>query len=247
MDNEKVLEELRKHFRKCGFNLTFAVDPAEYENSEGIKKNLNNIFPDVKSIILIGFAGKSFWNTFQEFLKANPKFETENIDLIDNYSILKFGEASTILENNGISHKFIYPFGESTFDLNFMKLGELGGAGVKSLLGILLHPVYGPWISLRGAMLTDLTLNQFDSPLSDFAPCPSCDKPCISSCPANTISETGWDWESCIKFRLSNDTCSSSCASRRSCPYGEQEQYSQQQLEYHHKFVLKSVKEYFDT
>lgn len=247
MENKKVLEKLRKHFQKCGFNLTFTVDPLEYDSSAGIKKDLNTLFHNVKSVILIGFGGNTFWSTFQDYLQANPEFKSNNIDLIDNYSILKFCEASKILDNNGISYKIVYPFGESSFDLNFMKLGELAGAGVNSLLGILLHPVYGPWISLRGAILADLSLDEYDKPLRNFAPCPSCDKPCISACPADTISESGWDWESCIKFRLSDNTCANSCASRRACPYGEPEQYSEEQLEYHHKFVLKSVREYLDT
>lgn len=246
MDPENVLEELREFFLQSGFNLTLTIDPVEYENTLGIKINLNTLFPEVKSILLIGFGGKSFWGVFQEYLKNTPEYKSDRINLIDDYSVLKFKEASNILNEYHVSHKSVYPFGENALDLNFLKMGELAGAGIKSLLGILLHPVYGPWISLRGAILTNLTLNQFDSPLSDFTPCPSCNKPCISVCPANTISESGWDWESCMKFRLSNDTCAKSCASRRACPYGEQEQYSEQQLEYHHKFVLNNVKEFFD-
>jgi epoxyqueuosine reductase QueG len=246
MDPENVLEELREFFLQSGFNLTLTIDPVEYANTAGTKKHLNTLLPEVKSILLIGFSGKSFWGVFQEYLKNNPEYKSDRINLIDDYSVLKFKEASHILNKYRVSHKSVYPFGENALDLNFLKLGELAGAGVKSLLGILLHPLYGPWISLRGAILTNLMLNQFDSPLSDFTPCPSCNKPCISVCPANTISESGWDWESCMKFRLSDDTCAKSCASRRACPYGKQEQYSEQQLEYHHNFVLNNVKEYFD-
>jgi epoxyqueuosine reductase len=246
MDPENVLEELREFFLQSGFNLTLTIDPVEYANTAGTKKHLNTLLPEVKSILLIGFSGKSFWGVFQEYLKNNPEYKSDRINLIDDYSVLKFKEASHILNKYRVSHKSVYPFGENALDLNFLRLGELGGVGVKSLLGILLHPYYGPWTSLRGAFVTDLDLKRFNEPLTKFNPCPSCDKPCISACPANTISESGWDWESCMKFRLSDDTCAKSCASRRACPYGEQEQYSEQQLEYHHNFVLNNVKEYFD-
>jgi len=245
MDPKTVLEQLRAYFLDSGFNLTLAINSAKYNEAQASTKKLEAIFPQAKSIILVGFAGKQFWSIFQDYLQNNPEFKNNNIDLIDNYSVLKFNEASEILNTNQIDFKTVYPFGYNALDLNFLKLGELAGAGVPSLLGILLHPFYGPWISLRGAFITNMELSEYDQPLSDFSPCPSCDKPCISACPINTISEVGWDWESCMKFRISDETCSSLCASRRACPYGQEEQYTLEQLHYHHEFVLKSVKHYF--
>jgi len=246
MDPENVLEELRSYFLTIGFNLTLSVNPELYSADLGSSKKLGSIFADAKSIILIGFGGKGFWDIFQKYLRDNPGFKTNNVDLIDNYSVLKLKEAANILDANQVAYKILYPFGEDALDLNFLRLGELGGAGVPSLLGILLHPVYGPWISLRGAIITDMEFKEYGENLSSFSPCPTCDKPCISACPVNTISESGWDWESCMKFRISDETCAKSCASRRACPYGEEEQYSEDQLQYHHKFVLKSVKKYFE-
>ena len=245
MNPEIVLEKLTKSFLDSGFNLTLTVKSSEYGKALGINKGVESLFAEAKSIVLVGFAGKSFWGVFKDYLEKNPDFKNKNIDLIDNYSVLKFKEASQILESHKIDHRTVFPFGDDATRLNFLKLGELCGAGVPSLLGILLHPVYGPWISLRGAFITELELNEYDGPISGFSPCPSCDKPCISACPANTISTSGWNWESCMKFRISDETCAKSCASRRACPYGKAEQYSQEQLHYHHKFVLKSVKEYF--
>jgi len=245
MTPNEVLEELRRHFLDSGFNLTLAIEAFKYSSANSDANKLDPLFPNARSIILVGFGGKQFWSIFQDYLRNNPDFKANNVDLIDSYSVLKFNEAKQILESNKISFDAAYPFGEDTLRLNFLKLGELGGAGVPSLLGILLHPVYGPWISLRGALITDMELDQYDLPLSDFSPCPSCNKPCIAACPVSTISESGWDWESCMRYRISDETCSHSCASRRACPYGKDEQYSELQLHYHHEFVLKSVKEYF--
>jgi len=245
MDPEIVLEELSKYFLDSGFNLTLKIKSSEYGMAPGTSKIVESLFPQAKSIVLVGFAGKSFWEIFQDYLQKNPDFKNNNIDLIDNYTVLKFKEAARILNSHKIDYKMVFPFGRDGAQLNFLKLGELCGAGVPSLLGILLHPVFGPWISLRGAFITSLEMNEYDGPISEFSPCPSCDKPCITACPINTISTSGWDWESCMRFRISDETCSKSCASRRACPYGKTEQYSDEQLHYHHKFVLKSVKEYF--
>ena len=91
----------------------------------------------------------------------------------------------------------------------------------------------------------DIDFDSYDEALKEFDPCPSCDKPCIAACPENTISETGWDWEACMKYRMKEPVCSSNCASRRACPYGKETQYSEEQLEYHHNFVLRNVRNYF--
>ena len=245
MNPERVLEELSKYFQDSGFNLTLRIKSSEYGKALGLSKSVESLFGEAKSIVLVGFAGKSFWGVFKDYLERNPEFKNRNVDLIDNYTVLRFKEAAKILNSHKIDYKTVFPFGKDGTQLNFLKLGELGGAGVSSLLGILLHPVYGPWISLRGAFITNLELNEYDGPIFGFSPCPSCDKPCISACPVNTISISGWDWEACMKFRISDDTCAKSCASRRACPYGKTEQYSEEQLHYHHKFVLRSVKEYF--
>jgi len=246
MNPETVLEQLRKHFLDSGFNLTLTINQSQYDATPRLTKKLKSIFPQAKSVILVGFAGKEFWAVFKDYLQKNPEFKTNNIDLIDNYSVLKFNEAAKILNTRQVIYEIAYPFGKDALDLNFLRLGELSGAGVPSLLGILLHPVYGPWISLRGAIITNMGFNEYNETLSDFSPCPACDKPCISACPINTISNSGWDWESCMRFRISDETCSHTCASRRACPYGKDQQYSEEQLHYHHEFVLKSIKKYFD-
>jgi epoxyqueuosine reductase QueG len=159
---------------------------------------------------------------------------------------LVFGKLSSKTEAfSGKGYKIIFPFGKDALDLDFVKLGILGGIGVPSILGLLLHPVYGTWISLRGAIITDVEFGDYDSPLVNFDPCPSCGKPCITACPASTVSEKGWDWESCMRYRLDSDMCSGKCSSRLACPYGKDHAYGSEQIAYHHKFVLKSVREYF--
>lgn len=245
MKPEVILQRLKSISRDSGFNIIQTISACAYNNLVSKQKSASEILPGARSITLIGFGGNAFWETFNDYLDSNPDFKEVNEDLIDNYSLLVFEELSGVLNENGVKHRAIFPFGAEGTALDFVKLGQVSGAGVSSLLGILLHPVYGPWISLRGALITGLNLDRYDSPL-DFEPCPSCHKPCISACPANTVSESGWDWESCMRFRLAEDTCSSSCASRRACPYGKALQYSEEQMAYHHKFVLRNVKKYFE-
>lgn len=246
MKPEAVLDRIKTVSKDSGFNITRTISVRAYDSLVSEQKRASSLLQSAKAITLIGFGGKGFWKTFSNFLKSNTDFKDRGEDLIDNYSLMVFKELSDILDKSGIEHKAVFPFGKDAAALDFVTLGEASGAGVPSLLGILLHPEYGPWISLRGALLTDIELGSHDGPLEGFAPCPSCHKPCINACPASTISEKGWDWESCMSFRLADDTCSLSCASRRACPYGEDQQYTEEQMAHHHGFVLRNVKKYLE-
>jgi epoxyqueuosine reductase QueG len=245
MKPDSLYNRLKDIFHDSGFNLITRVKVSDYDRQVLPDRRATTIFPNAKSIVLAGFAGRNFWGVLQNFLRENPEFRDTREGWIDDYTLLKFKLAAKILEDEKADYKMTFPFGLGAFALDFLKLAQLGGVGVHSLLGVLIHPEYGSWISLRGAVITDLEFARYNSPLSSFNPCPACSKPCISACPANTISEKGWDWEACMNFRLSDNTCDTNCASRRACPYGKEHQYSEEQFAYHHKFVLKSAREYF--
>lgn len=245
MNSENTWRKVKSHLNESGFNIAVRIDAALYDSIVPEKKRACTLLNDARSIILIGFAGNKFWPVLQSFLRQNPEFKNKNENLIDNYTKITIEKlAGTLNEVNGGEFKIAYPFGESAYDLDFTLLGMMGGVGVPSLLGILLHPEYGTWMSLRGAMLTDVEFERYENPISEFNPCPSCEKPCIDACPADTVTDKGWDWRACMEFRLSSDVCSKSCASRKACPYGQYHMYSDEQIKYHHQFVLKSVKAY---
>jgi epoxyqueuosine reductase QueG len=242
MESKNLLINLKQHFNNKGFNIFKVIESKEYDKHFNIKeKETKFILQDSKSIILIGFSGNKFWNILQKYLRANPDFAVSTEDWIDDYTEIAFKQSESCFSQNKIKFQFIYPFGNDALLLDFMKIGELAGIGVKSVLGILLNPVYGTWMSLRGAIISNIENDIYDSPLNDFDPCTSCSKPCIPACPENTVSDKGWDWKSCMKFRMNTDTCNTNCFSRRACPYGAEHQYSEEQLAYHHRFVIKSI------
>ncbi|HXG31509.1 MAG TPA: hypothetical protein VNK81_07670 [Thermodesulfobacteriota bacterium] len=229
-----------------GFNLIRLVMAREYDKGVSPSKRLTNLLPDARSVILCGFAGRGFWETLKGFLRENPEFKDMREDWIDDYTFFRFMSVARTLDEEGVNYRMVFPFGSVGSSVDFLRLGEMGGVGVRSLLGILIHPEYGSWISLRGAIVTDLEFREYDTPISYFNPCPTCSKPCISVCPAGTVSKNGWDYRACMGFRLRDDTCRDNCSSRRACPYGKGHEYSEEQLSYHHRFVLKRVREYRD-
>jgi len=245
MAPDETFGNIKSLLSESGFNIFVKIRASDYDGSVPYNRRTDATMDSAKSIILAGFGGNLFWKTFNTFLDNNPEWRERHTDLIDNYTVLNMNRAGEMLDSAGISYALSYPFGENALGLDFVTLGKLGGAGVGSLLGILINPVFGTWISLRGAIITDAELSEYDSPLEGFDPCPSCDKPCITACPAHAVSGSGWDWESCMTWRMETDVCSAHCASRVACPWGSQERYSPEQMAYHHSFVLKSARAWF--
>ncbi len=245
MTPDETFGEIKSLLSESGFNIFVRIRAADYDGSVPSNRRTEATMDGAESIILAGFGGNSFWKIFNAYLDKNPAFRESHTDLIDSYTVLNMSRAGEMLDSSGFSYALSYPFGENALGLDFVALGRLGGAGVGSLLGILINPVFGTWISLRAAILTDAGLSEYDNPLEGFDPCPSCDKPCIAACPAHTVSESGWDWESCMEWRMETDVCSARCASRVACPWGSEERYSPEQMAYHHSFVLKSARAWF--
>lgn len=245
MTPEEAFGETRRFLSESGFNIFLKIKAADYDGSVTPERRSGAIMSGAKSIILAGFGGNSFWKILSAYLDNNPDFREKHTDLIDSYTVLNMSRAGEALGAAGVGYALAYPFGENALALDFAALGRLGGAGVGSLLGILIHPVFGTWISLRAAIITGAEFAEYDRPLEGFDPCPSCDKPCIAACPAHTVSESGWDWQACMEWRLDTDDCSERCASRVACPWGAGERYSPAQMAYHHSFVLKSVRAWF--
>jgi epoxyqueuosine reductase QueG len=122
---------------------------------------------------------------------------------------------------------------------DFVALGRLAGLGAPSRLGLLLHPVYGPWVSLRAVVLTTASWVP-DSPQlqgQPFDPCRDCPAPCAAICPGAAVAASGFDVARCGATRAALPDCRSSCASRRACVVGPEHAYSEAALAHHMSHV----------
>ena len=107
----------------------------------------------------------------------------------------------------------------------------IGGAEAQSLpLGEYAY------VSLRGAILTDLDLPPSPRDPS-FRPCAACGRPCVAACPIDTFAGGHWDFVGCVRYRLFEDGCPDGCLSRRACVVGHDQQYSHEEYSYRHFFT----------
>lgn len=239
-----LAEKLKSMFNNKGFNLFKIIEPNVYDKLLIDSRKTKHILRNCKSIIITGFMGNQFWNILMEYVNHHPEFKNRTSDIIDEYSKYAIKESLQLIAPFTKKFKAVYPFDNSANNLDFSTLGKLSGAGVESILGLLINPEYGTWISFRGAVLTDLKFEKYDKPIDNFNPCPSCSKPCIVACPVDTVTVNGWNWKKCLHFRRRDNTCDINCYSRRACPYGVNHQYSNEQFHHHHKFVLKNYIKY---
>ena len=59
------------------------------------------------------------------------------------------------LRASGARCTTVYPFMNNGPTLNFIELGKVAGVAGPSILGVTVHPLYGPWIAFRAALLLD--------------------------------------------------------------------------------------------
>src|SRR5262249_54075293 len=141
------------------------------------------------------------------------------------------------------------PFRETRPRLSFVHLAEAAGLGRRGLLGVLIHPEFGPWIALRGALLVDAVLTA-PRPAAGFDPCPACrDRPCIDACPGGAIaSPTGWDVPRCLGFRVERgpeNPCHDRCHARVACVYGRHHCYPPDALAYHQRRAFAAMQMFY--
>ena len=142
-----------------------------------------------------------------------------------------------IAARHGVGAELRLPFRASEPPLSFVHLAEAAGLGRRSLLAVLIHPEFGPWIALRGALLIDAAI-EAPRPAAHFDPCPRCiERPCIGACPASAVAyPAGWDVPRCIDHRVAvASDCRDRCEARVACVYGRAHRYPAEALAHHHR------------
>src|SRR5438067_1975358 len=137
-----------------GLNLIGAASVDAYDAGLPPMQTLRQLMPEARTAIVIGNGGGHLWAAFRAFRDRRPA-EAAVPDPLDRYTELVVDEAvSRVLA--GVPARLVYPFRFPAEPVSFMRLAACAGLGRPSLVGVLVHPVYGPWIALRAAILIPL-------------------------------------------------------------------------------------------
>lgn len=239
--------EITAALSPSGLNLIGTANRAAYEALVAPTYHVASLLPNTQTIIVIGNGGGAFWAGFRDYTTAHPSYLTQHAHPLDAYTAQRIEHTLTpVLQHSAAVYRYVYPFRFSSEPLSFTHLAQASGLAAPSILGIVIHPHYGPWIALRGAVLIDQELTA-PAQADGFNPCPSCsERSCISACPARVVSaDHGWDIPGCVEYRLKEQNdCLPYCHARYQCVYGREHRYPLDELRYHQDHSLATMREY---
>jgi len=187
------------------------------------------LLPAARAVLVVGSAGRALFETFAH----SPEAADGRAHPIDRYTERVLDETARRVAEAGVAARPVLAHEEREGSYaDFVALGRACGLGHPSRLGLLLHPVYGPWTSLRGALLLDAALAATPA-LAGRAPCEGCPAPCEEACPTDAPRPEGFDVERCRAGRRAEPGCRWRCAARRACVVGPQHAYTER-AEAHH-------------
>jgi epoxyqueuosine reductase QueG len=182
----------------------------------------------------VGSGGRALWDAFSRA----PEFGSEP-EPLDAFTGRVVEAATAALERAGHPSRALLAFERhGGVHADFVALAERAGLGARSRLGLLVHSLYGPWLSLRALVLTEARWSP-ESPAASpgFDPCRECPAPCADACPGLAVKPGGFDVARCGQHRAVDPGCAESCAARRACVLGPDHAYAPEALAHHMRHV----------
>lgn len=212
----------------AGFNLCGALSATRYDALVPGAWRSAQLLPEARSALVVASGGRALWSALQTAPeRAAPS------DPVDTYTARVVDAIAADLSTAGHPSRALYPLerrGDAWAD--FVALAREAGIGVPSRLGLLIHPIYGPWLSIRAVLLT-----AFDCPqgktLEGFDPCQGCAAPCADACVGSAVGPEGIRARVCHETQRSDPACARRCNARRACVVGREHGYAEE-AEAHH-------------
>ena len=243
-----LVAELGRTLAPFGLNLIGVATPAAYDALVPASHRLGARAAATRAIVVIGNGGGAFWAAYRSHVARHPADAARDHPLDDFTTAVMEEHVVPLAARLGVRAELHLPYRETTPPVSFVHLAEAAGLGRRSLLGVLVHPEFGPWMALRAALLVDVALAA-PRPAAGFDPCPSCaTRPCLAACPADAVSHpAGWDVPRCVAFRVARadaNPCAGRCHARLACVYGRAHRYPDDALAHHHARAFAVMRRY---
>ena len=205
----------------AGFNVAGALASSTYDRLVPEDWSCAALLPEARRVLVLACGGRRLGQCVLQASAAGSE-----ADPVDRHTERVVGALAAALEERGARAVALYATERrGGTHADFVGLARAAGLGAPSRLGLLLHPRYGPWLSIRAVVLTSRH-GSTTGALEGFDPCSGCPAPCQVACPVDAPERNGFDVDACAGFRRAHRTCRSSCAARRACPIGEVHAYA---------------------
>jgi hypothetical protein len=232
-----LVRQIGTRLARDGLNLVGATSVAAYDARVPPAFALAPHAGRARGVIVVGNGGGAFWSAYRAFCRDVPAHETMP-DPLDRYTRDTVTRATADLAGA----RCVFPFDFPAIPVSFQALAEAAGLGRPSLVGVLVHPVYGPWIALRAAVLVPVDVTAL-RPADDFDPCPTCiERSCIAACPVGAVTPAGWDVGRCAAERLrAEERCGGGCHARIDCVLGRAHRYPSDAQAFHQAAACRAM------
>ncbi|SRR5579885_1680582 len=243
-----LIEKIRAAADPFGLNLVAAVPVDRYDAVVNPPYRAGALDARARSIVVIANGGGALWAALKTHAEGSPGWWNREHPLDDfTRSVIETRIVPSVREA-GARCTIVFPFMNGSATLNFVELGKAAGIAGPSILGVIVHPRFGPWIAFRGALLIDQPI---DAPgeARGFDPCPACAaKSCIKACPAGAIAHPlGWDIPRCLTYRIESEPdCASRCHARIACVLGPEHRYPDDELAHHQGRALAAMRPWYE-
>lgn len=240
----QLLSQIARAAHTLGLNLVGVVDAEEFDRSQPNGRRARELEPRCGSVLLLGSGGRACWERLRSELGPELEVPRPGHHPIDGWSAAVAADIVAKLRAAGRDGSVVMPNDQPT--LNFVQLGEMAGLGtVSPVIHQLLHPEFGPWISLRAAVLIHGAAlpRLLPEVTGDFQPCDECSRPCADACPAEAYSGDEPQLGACVEHRLDGG-CASGCDVRRHCPIGQEHRYHEAEESFRHaysRFMIEAM------
>jgi hypothetical protein len=185
-----------------------------------------------RSMFLIGNVGGAMWPAFAASRdRLVPPGSTDPLDDWTRAVIAPLADQ--------LGATALYPFDGPPF-YPFQRWAERAEPVAPSPLMIYIHPKHGLWHAYRAALLLPDEASSAREPAPP--PCDSCaGRPCLSACPVNAFTGTGFDDMACARHVDSDagtECRERGCLARRACPVGAGLAYPPAQMAFHMEAFL---------
>jgi hypothetical protein len=219
-------ERALAHLARAGLSLSGSLSIATYDSLVPAVWRSAELAPGARGALVVGNAGRALWEKF----KVSPERALAH-DPLDAYTRRVLGEAARLTDPPAAVG--FYAERRAGVYLPLVALARRAGFGSPGRIGVLIHPVYGPWLAIRGVLLVGESLG--DAGQLAFEPCRGCPAPCASACIGAAVGLETLDSQRCYDTRLTRPECAGACAARSACVVGPEHAYSAAQLAHHMK------------
>jgi hypothetical protein len=218
---DSIETELRRELAAAGLNACGVLGRTAWDELVPAAFRADRLAPRAATALVAGAGGRDLFAAF----RRSPEAQRTR-DPLDAYTERVVGAAAGTLRSRGFQAACVFAHESREGQVvDFVALGHAVGLGWPSRLGLLLHPTYGPWLSLRAVVLSDAPLARSGS-LAGPGPCPACEAPCARACPGRALHTGSFDAARCGATRRAEPGCRSRCEARRACVVGPEHAYA---------------------